>query len=282
MGQAFEVQVGAGEDEEGDVKQVVDLAQAFEELVPAGRAVGQGDAEGEAGQQRIDAEVVAEGRAADDPAEEQDLLLAGQFQALGPEREQKTDRATDDERPGHAHSEEPKGLLGTDQQVGEDGETEDRNQVVEADQGEDGAGDRAVGLIFPNHHQGRCRRGGDGDDAEKQGEGQRGGGEVVSRQDPVQPKEVGGQGRCGDENEGEEDFAGGKDQDPVPPAAQLFQLEQPADVHQDQGETDIGKGAQFPQGEAADQRRQAGEVGEGGSQHQADQQVAGHPRHVTQ
>ena len=187
--QGLDVQIGAGQHEKDDVKQVIDLADITLQPMPARAAVRQGHPQDQARQQRVNLQSATDRNVDGNPAKHQDLVLTRQFETLRPDRHGKAHEGADQDRSPHAHQENAESLSGEDKDMGQDGKTEDRNQVVKTDQGQDQARHRPFRLILANHHQRRRRRGCYGDNAEEQGKLQRGLPQRLSRHNLLQDRQ---------------------------------------------------------------------------------------------
>ncbi len=167
MAKGFDMQVGSGDDKEGDVKRIVNLAQGVPDQVPAWRAVGQHNPHGQAGQQRIEAEPMADCRTGGYAAEDEDFVLALQLEALRPDGKSEAGCAAKDDRSEQLGQQQADISGRMQQEVGGDGKGEYRDEIVQPDQGQNGTGRRPLSLVLADDHQGCSRSGGDGDDAEE-------------------------------------------------------------------------------------------------------------------
>ena len=68
----------------------------------------------------------------------------------------------------------------------------------------------------------------------------------------------------------------------MPPAIKVTNFKQPPDVHQDQGQGEVGDQAKFLKNIQGQEGWQASHVGEGRTDQQTDNQVTGHPRDMAQ
>ncbi len=136
-------------------------------------------------------------------------------------------------------------LSGKYEEMGGDGKAENGKQVIDADQSQHRCRHRSLRFIFPDDHQGSGGSRGDGNDAEEKGEIGRARLEGKTRNQPVEKEEIDGKGQDGYGAEGAADFGQGEQGDAVLPAAQVLDLKETADVHQDQGQGEFRQQAQL-------------------------------------